>query len=77
MSNTEKISRSSFDQQFDIIFRDTQTLNSGTSKVLFNQKQAFLKNKLTDEIIETNIYASDEELGEALVIEQFCYLDTN
>lgn len=68
----KKISRRSFEEQFEIIFGKEQTLNSGTNNVLFNQKQAFLKNRKTGEIVPTNIFASSEELGELLVIEAFC-----
>ena len=75
MNNVEKISRSSFDEQFEIVFDKGQILNSGTTKVLFNQKQAFLKNKATGDIVPTNVFASSEELGELLVIEQFCNLE--
>ena len=77
MKNIEKMNRSSFDEKFDIIFGEPQTLFSGTSKVLFNQKQAFLKNKMTAEIIPTDIYSTSEELGELLVIEQLCDLQAN
>ena len=77
MSNIKKMSRSSFDEKFDIIFGEAKTLFSGTSKVLFNQKQAFLKDKITAEIIPTNIYSPSEELGELLVIEQLCDRQTN
>ncbi len=75
MDNNEKISRSSFDEQFEIVFGQEQTLNSGTIKVLFNQKQAYLKNRKTGETIPTNIFASTEEVGELLVIETFCSPD--
>lgn len=72
MNNIEKINRKKFSEQFEIIFREAQTLNSGTSKVIFNQKQAHLKNRITGEIIPTNIFASDEEHGELMVIENYC-----
>jgi len=77
MNNIEKMSRSSFDEKFEIIFGEAQTLFSGTSKVLCNQKQAFLKNKMTAEIIPTDIYSTSEELGELLVIEQLCDLQVD
>lgn len=75
MHNYGKISRSSFDEQFEIIYGEEQTLNSGTSLPLFNQKQALLKNRHTGEIIPTNIFAGNEEIGELMVIEKFCKID--
>lgn len=71
-NNLTKISRALFDQQFEIVFGKDQKLDWGTNKDLSNQKQAFLKNFKTGEIVPTNIYASSEEFGELLVIEKFC-----
>ena len=71
----EKISRTSFDETFEILFGEEQTINSSSSKVIFNQKQALLKNRTTGEIFQTNIFASDEELGELLVIETYCFIE--
>ena len=71
----EKINKSDFEEQFEIFFSSEQTLNSGTSKVLFNQKQAFLKDKETGEVIPTDVFANSEELGEAMVIERYCIPD--
>ena len=71
-NNVHKISRTSFDETFEIFFGKAQTLNPDTIKVMFDQKQAFLKNRETGEIIPTNIYASSEEFGELLVIENYC-----
>lgn len=75
MDTIVKIDRNLFDELFEIVFGEEQTLNSGTSKVLFNQKQAFLKNRETGEITPTGIFASAEELGELLVIETYCNLE--
>ena len=72
MDNNNKISRSIFDKQFQIIFGEEQTVNSGTSLPIFNQKQAFLKNRNTGEIIPTSIFSSNEEFGELMVFESYC-----
>ncbi len=71
----EKMSRTLFDETFEILFGEEQTINSGTSKVMFNQKQALLKNRATGEIFQTNVFASDKELGESLVIENYCFTE--
>lgn len=68
----EKMSKKEFEEKFEIVFGSEETLNSGTSNVLFNQKQAFIKDKKTGEIRPTEIYASSEDFGELLVIEKFC-----
>lgn len=68
-----KINKKVFDSQFEIFFAEAQTINSETIKVLFNQKQGFLKNKQTGETIPKNIFATSEEHGKQMVIEAYCY----
>jgi hypothetical protein len=72
MNTIKKIHRDLFEEQFEIVFGEEQTLNAGTSQVLFRRKQAFLKNKLTGEIISTDVFTDSEEYGELLVLEKFC-----
>lgn len=74
LSYIEKMSRASFDEKFEIIFSEEQAINSGTSKVLSGQRQALLKNKNSGEIFQTNIFVSNIELGELLVIEKYCLI---
>lgn len=71
----DKISRTSFDETFEILFGEEQTINSGTSKVMFNQKQALLKNRATGEVFQTNVFSSDEDFGELMVIEKYCFIE--
>jgi len=73
--NIEKITKREFEELFEIFFGEEQTLNAGSGRVLFNQRQAFLKDKGTGEVIPTNLYASSPELGEAMVYERYCTLD--
>lgn len=71
----EKMTKDSFEELYEILFSEKQTLNSGTTEVLFNQKQGLLKNKKKGEIIPTNIFASSEELGRAMIIQKYCIPD--
>lgn len=68
----KKINRGLFDEQFEIFFGREQTVICGKTMIFSYQKQAFLKNRFTNEIISTNIFASSEEYGELMVIETFC-----
>lgn len=72
INTIKKINNIDFDETFEIVFGEEQTLNPGTVKVLFHQKQALLKNRITGEITSTEIYSNSEELGALLVKEKFC-----
>jgi hypothetical protein len=72
INTVNKTSRILFDERFEILFSEEQTLNLGKINVLFKQKEALLKNRVTGEILPTNIFASSEEFAELLVIEKFC-----
>ena len=68
----EKINRDLFEEQFEIFFGTEQTVICGETMIFSYQKQAFLKNRFTKEIISTNIFACSEELGEWMVINALC-----
>lgn len=71
----EKINRIDFEENYEILLGEKDKIFSGTSKVIFNQMQVYLKNRINGEIIETNIFSSDKKLGEAMAIEQFCKIE--
>ncbi|MBC7629317.1 hypothetical protein [Ferruginibacter sp.] len=61
-----------FYETYEILFGEPETINSGTSKIMSNQRKIILKKKATGELINTAIYSSSEELGELMVLEKYC-----
>lgn len=74
MSNNsiKKISKAKFDETFEILFGEEQTVGAGTPEVMANVKQALIKDRATGEISKTNIFTQDEEYGKSLVIDSYC-----
>jgi hypothetical protein len=62
-----------FYNRYEIFYSEPKTIDSETVEVKFNQRQLLLKNKFTGEIEHTSIFvnAGSEELGEALLINQY------
>lgn len=68
----KRINRDLFEEQFEIFFGAEQTVKCGETMIFSYQKQAFLKNRFTNEILPTNIFARSEEYGELMVIDAYC-----
>lgn len=60
-----------FKTNYELIFSEPKTINSGESNVFFEQRSVSLKNKTTGQIIQTpvNVGKGSESIAEDLVWE--------
>lgn len=61
-----------FKETYEILSDGPKTINSGKVNVMFDQYEILLRNRITNEILNTSIFVNDLSIAEAMILSQYC-----